>query len=99
MHINLQVVLPNCDNAIYFKMFLDWIYFGRSDSVDALMAKGFNGETTEPILSLLKLGDEYCIEDLIRYAEAKFSELLSRHLCGEYLDELPGDIAIATIIP
>ena len=71
-------------------MFLDWIYFGKSDSVDALMAKGLDGETIEPLLSLLKLGDEYCIEDLIRYAEAKISELLSKHLQAEYLDELPG---------
>ena len=71
-------------------MFLDWIYFGRSDSVDALMAKGLDGETIEPLFSLLKLGDEYCIEDLIRYAEAKISELLSKHLHAEYMDELPG---------
>ena len=71
-------------------MFLDWIYFGKSNSVDALMAKGLDGETIEPLLSLLKLGDEYCIEDLIRYAEAKISELLSKHLQAEYLDELPG---------
>ena len=56
------------------------------------MAKGLKDESTEPILSLLKLGDEYCIESLISYAEAKFSELLSRHVYPEYLDELPGTI-------
>lgn len=55
-----------------------------------MMAEGLNDETVDPILSLLKLGDEYCIEGLIRYAEAKFSELLSRHMYAEYLDELPG---------
>jgi len=69
---------------------LDWIYFGRSDLVDAMMAKGLKDETTEPIFSLLKLGDEYCIEGLTRYAEAKFSDLMSRHMCAEYLGELPG---------
>lgn len=56
------------------------------------MAKGLKDESIEPILSLLKLGDEYCIESLIRYAEAKFSELLSRHMYPEYLDELPGTV-------
>ena len=71
-------------------MFLDWIYFGRSDSVDAMMVKGLKDETIEPLLSLLKLGDEYCIDGLIRYTEAKISELMSRHMCAEYLSELPG---------
>ena len=54
------------------------------------MAKGLQDETIKLILSLLKMGDEYCIEGLTRYAEAKFSELLSRHMYTEYLDELPG---------
>lgn len=58
--------------------------------MDTLMTKGLKDESIELILTLLKLGDEYCIEGLIRYAEAKFSELLSRHMYPEYLDELPG---------
>lgn len=87
-------MLPTCNNAFHFKIFLDWIYFGRSHSVDTMMTKGLKDETIEPILSLLKLGDEYCIEDLIRYAEGKFSELLSRHMYPEYLDELPGILTL-----
>ena len=58
--------------------------------MDAMMATGLNDETIAAVVSLLKLGDEYCIENLIRYAESKISELLSRHMYTEYLDELPG---------
>jgi len=71
-------------------MFLDWIYFGRSDVVDSLVTTGLTEDTLEPLLSLLRLGDQFCINGLRCYAEAKISELLSRHLCHKNLEEIPG---------
>lgn len=71
-------------------MFLDWIYAGRSDTADSMVTGGLTGETLEPLVSLLKLGDQFCIDRLRCYAEAKISELLSRHLCRENLEEIPG---------
>ena len=58
--------------------------------VDSLVTRGLTEDTLEPLLSLLKLGDQFCIDRLRCYAEVKISELLSRHLCHENLAEIPG---------
>ena len=62
--------------------------------VDSLVTSGLTEDTLEPLLSLLKLGDQFCIDRLSCYAEAKISELLSRHLCRENLVEMPGTYTV-----